>query len=821
MSEILRALKILFAEGETVEVRLLPPGKASGQKRVGYYRDFEKLAKDVETFDQIKNAKHNSYVVLNTCDPGLFARSPNKIAQAGDTSATSDQDVLRRKWLLVDCDPRKPSGVSSADHEHENALNLAQKIKLEMTRDFGWPEPIMADSGNGAHLLYRIDLLNTGAGFSESLMLVTSVLNAFSAIYSNDNVEVDTKNRNASRICKLYGTMTRKGNDVPGERPWRRSKLLSVPDNIVTVTTDQLKHLASLYEDSQVRPSTINREPEIISSGGIDMSKWLAEHDIAIHHVKDRASDGSKIYVLENCPWNPEEHTDHSAYVTQFPSGAIAAGCHHNGCDGKGWPDLRKLYEPVPPSSPQNLSRGSGAKEDLGTLLERVDGLPLNSQGDVDRLYALHHGDLAYVTEFRSWMCWDGRKWNKSETAAYSALIDVIALIKQQAQNLDSKERAVYLSYAEKKGSARMFRDTLDLASHDPRFVISTNQLDSDPLILNTESGVIDLKTLEIENQTPEMYLTKTTGYAYDPMAKCPRFLVFLNEIFAGDQELILYVQRLMGYCLTGLTREKSFYIFYGPEGDNGKSVLLALFGMVCGTYSKTASIDTFMYNSRKGDARDDLVNLKGVRVIQTSEPEENSRFAMGLMKNYSGSTDKIACRPLYGVWMEYTPTGKILIATNNRPKIFERTDAAWNRIHIIPFDVKIPEERQNKNLLNELVSEELAGILNWALDGLMEYYRLGGLYPTQRMRILAQEYRRDNDSIRMFFEECCLLKPDVVISNSSIYKAYSGFCRDQNVMPVGSRKFADAFGQLGKKHNIWANRGSSGKMWYGVTVRA
>ena len=324
MREEIRRAVALLADG-VIEVRAL----ADGVTHSGYFDDHEALARAVEALDA-DPAVAGIYVTLNTVNPALLARRANRIKMrlSRKDATTADADILRRRWLPVDIDPVRPSGVSSTDDEHDAALNAAERIAAYL-KEQGFPAPVRADSGNGAHLLYRIDLPND----DPSTALVKGALATLDALFSNETVTVDTANHNAARIWKLYGTLSRKGDNTP-ERPHRRAKVLSAPGEIGVVPIERLQHLAGL----------LPREAPKKKTGGIDLAAWLADHGIAVRST--RPYQGGTLYVLAGCPFS-SAHKD-GAFAIQFANGAVFAGCHHASCGGgaQRWPELREQYEP-------------------------------------------------------------------------------------------------------------------------------------------------------------------------------------------------------------------------------------------------------------------------------------------------------------------------------------------------------------------------------------------------------------------------------------------------------------------------------------------
>ena len=326
--EIRNAVDILAAPGGSViEVRAL----ADGVTHSGYFDDYESLARAVEALDADPSVA-GIYVTLNTVNPALLARRANRIKMrlSRKDATTADADITRRRWLPVDIDPTRPSGVSSTDAEHEAAIAAADRIAAYLAEQ-GFPEPIRADSGNGAHLLYRVDLPND----EPATALVKEALATLDALFSNEAVTVDTANHNAARIWKLYGTASRKGDNTP-ERPHRRARVLAAPDEIALVPIERLRHIAGLLPREGPSPPK--------KGAGIDLGRWLAEHNIGVRST--RPWQGGTLYTLAVCPFSGA-HKD-GAFAIQFANGALFAGCHHDSCGGgaQRWPELREMYEP-------------------------------------------------------------------------------------------------------------------------------------------------------------------------------------------------------------------------------------------------------------------------------------------------------------------------------------------------------------------------------------------------------------------------------------------------------------------------------------------
>ena len=332
MDGLLRdAVTRLAGPGQVVEVRALTDQFTHS----GYFSDRDALIRAVEPLDT-DSSVHGIYVTLNEVNPALLSRRANRIKMrlGKKDSTTSDVDILRRRWLPIDIDPLRPSGVSSTDEEHDLALTKADEVARWIT-GLGFPDPVRADSGNGAHLLYRIDLPNDDA----ALALVKGCLTTLDALFSDERVTVDTANFNAARIWKLYGTVSRKGDSTP-ERPHRRSRILSAPDELSVVTPDQLRDLAARLPTEQHAQA----QPASVKGKGFDLRLWLSDHNISVR--SEKPYNGGTLFTLDQCPFS-SAHKE-GAFAVQFGNGAVFAGCKHTSCGGgtQRWQELRERFEP-------------------------------------------------------------------------------------------------------------------------------------------------------------------------------------------------------------------------------------------------------------------------------------------------------------------------------------------------------------------------------------------------------------------------------------------------------------------------------------------
>lgn len=332
-NEITHALRLWFQAGDVFEVRVLDAVSADYRREhieSGYF-DYEHISAVPEALKRLLSFR-GVYVTVNPVNPDLLARAVNRLRPAGRNPTTADTDIVRRRWLLIDCDPRRASGVSSSNSEHESALAKAREIRDGLS-SLGWADPIMTDSGNGAQLMYRIDLpANDGE-------LVRRVIGEI-AKASSEQVAIDTSVHNPARIWRLPGTMNCKGDSIP-ERPHRMARILEEPQDIVSVSREQMQDIVSHQsEDTQ---TDVPDDDWKHTMPAFDLDSWIAQYCPELG--SPQPWKGGRKWIFPVCPFN-EAHANKSAVLIQEPSGAVAFKCHHNGCSGNDWRALRELREP-------------------------------------------------------------------------------------------------------------------------------------------------------------------------------------------------------------------------------------------------------------------------------------------------------------------------------------------------------------------------------------------------------------------------------------------------------------------------------------------
>jgi len=407
--------------------------------------------------------------------------------------------------------------------------------------------------------------------------------------------------------------------------------------------------------------------------------------------------------------------------------------------------------------------------------------------GNARRFVARHGGDIRYCHLWHKWMVWDGTRWCIDETGEIErrAKETVRAIYEEAAGAKDSGRRATLGKWAALSESEARLRAMVSLAKSEPGVPVIPSELDTDAWQLNCANGTVDLRTGELRPHRREDLCTKLAPVNYDPEAKFPLWLGFLTEIMGNRKPLVDFLQRALGYSLTGDIREQVFFILYGT-GANGKSTLTETFKSALGDYGSQAEFGTFL--ARKTDAiRNDLARLAGARFVSASEAEAGRRLSEELVKTVTGG-EAVPARFLYGEFFEFRPQFKLFLATNHKPIIKGTDTAIWRRIRLVPFTVTIPLEQQDRELPGKLHAE-LPGILTWAVQGCLAWQEQG-LDAPQDVVTATKDYREEMDLLAAFLEECCVQTSEATVPAGRLYERYKKWCDDNGESPLNQQTF-------------------------------
>jgi len=434
-----------------------------------------------------------------------------------------------------------------------------------------------------------------------------------------------------------------------------------------------------------------------------------------------------------------------------------------------------------------------GYLDDKKPLIDDIPEFENSDVGNGNRLIYYYGEILRFDHSSGKWLIWNGKKWEvdeKQQVIKYAE--DASERIRDQLELYNDKNsiKRCLKWYGRSRNNSGL-RAALENAAAKSPIASTTNEFDNDLEYFNFDNCCIHTQNLKTIDQfdIKDKMITKISPVTYDPDAICETWIKFLNEIFDNDQELIKYVQKAVGYSLTGEMREQGFFFLHG-DGSNGKSTFLNIILKLFGDYGKKADINTFIKTpNEKSNNTNDLACLKGIRFIMCSEPEAGSKFSMSRIKQWTAGNEPIQARYLFKEYFEFYPVGVIWISGNEKPNIKEKNYGAWRRVKLIPFEVQIPPEKQDLELENKL-TEELSGILNWVLEGLKLYREEGLIEVPEKVRLAIEAYKAEMDSTISFIQTNIEFKENEMVSNVDLFNAYKEFCNEESFRPIGSIKF-------------------------------
>jgi putative DNA primase/helicase len=366
-----------------------------------------------------------------------------------------------------------------------------------------------------------------------------------------------------------------------------------------------------------------------------------------------------------------------------------------------------------------------------------------------------------------------------------------LAIYSEAANEADDERRKALAKHAVNGERAERLAAMVKLAASEPGIPVLPDELDRDPWLLNVENGTLDLRTGKLRRHDPADLLTKLAPVEFRPEARCPLFFSFLDRIMAGNVSLIEFLQRTLGYTLTGTTRERCLWMFWGG-GDNGKSTLLETIAAVLGDYAATAPPRTLMAKRDEG-IPNDVARLKGSRFVAAVETAESRRLDVELVKRMTGGVDKLPARFMRGEWFDFQPNFKLFIATNHKPVVKDTTESIWRRIKLVPFAVTILQAEQDKTLPEKLRTE-LPGVPELATGRLSRQATRRARRPARSGIGYRQLPERDGFA-RPVPRGRLRDRPTAWVTSADLYKRYCDWC-DANVDPHSDKAWNRALGK-------------------------
>jgi putative DNA primase/helicase len=438
-------------------------------------------------------------------------------------------------------------------------------------------------------------------------------------------------------------------------------------------------------------------------------------------------------------------------------------------------------------------------------------------QGNAERLVAEHGHDLRYAPGI-GWLASDGRRWRRDEDGEpLRRMKSTVRGMYVEAAGLDDDtDRKAAAKWAATSESESRLRAAVSLAESELDIIVRSTDLDAAPLLLNVENGTLDLSTGRLREHRRADLLTKLAPVTYRPDARSRRWERFLADVTGGDLELAEFLQRAVGYTLTGDTGEEVLFFAHGPAATGKTTMLEALKG-VLGDYAATADFEAFLARPASGGARSDIARLAGARLVIGVEVDDGKRLAEGLLKQLTGG-DTITARFMYRDLFEFRPAFKLWLAANHRPKVNGDDEAMWRRILQIPFTNVVPPDQRDPSLKRALTADPdvRSAILTWAVQGCLEWQQHGLGIPAA-VRDYTAEYRAENDPLADWLTDCCALTPDAATSAGDLRASYEHHAQRNGDRPISSRKFGEAL----RARGCTPHRGAQGRRgWNGIALQ-
>lgn len=389
------------------------------------------------------------------------------------------------------------------------------------------------------------------------------------------------------------------------------------------------------------------------------------------------------------------------------------------------------------------------------------------------RFSSKHPLTLRYVAAWGRWYIWTGVLWEPDATMHVFNLSR--ELCREASAEVNDPDVATAVA------SARTIAAVERLARADRTHATTTDEWDADPWLLNTPEATINLRTGNRYRHRPADKITKIT--AVSPSGDCPRWRKFLDDVTARDVPLQLYLQRVAGYCLTGVTVEHAMFFAYGT-GGNGKGVFLNTITAIMAAYAAVANMDTFT-SSNSDRHPTDIAMLRGARLVTAQETEEGRRWAESRIKAMTGG-DPVTARFMRQDFFTFIPQFKLIGAGNHKPGLRNVDEAIRRRMNLLPFAVKIPVEQRDAQL-QEKLRAEWPGILQWAIDGCAEWQEKG-LLPPLSVTGATQDYLADEDATQLWLDECCDVAPQFYDTSGALFASWKSWA-ERTGEPVGSQK--------------------------------
>lgn len=861
---------LFFEPGEVVEIRVAGlkgekkgvwEGRAWGTDVwvFGYFDNVESFSDAVKKLD--KAGATAVYFTPNPPRPELIHRVRNRLVVADKKrTLTSNHEVSCVRWLLIDLDPSKeirPAGISSSDQELAYSQALGKAIKEWLAKNFDFPDPIGAMSGNGYHMVYRLpDLPNEiprGKSMSESSELVKRALASIQANFQDRNVDVDQQNFNASRIWKLYGTVARKGESSV-ERPHRRSYLFaSAPrtlEDVGIVTKEQLEKLAALTPvdeygrpapgpDSQV-PAT--KKPKSKTSrythewGNLDISKWLSTYGVRVKEIKQKGDMTN--YILESCVFNTA-HKAPDAMFFKAVNGPLGYKCLHDTCSGLQFKDARQIisqsdslkafmtgYDPSfekKPAAEKSMGTGVLDSFELDPIVPFPGNEKMPNPIEMNPLefFQVTHTNRPrftiknmskYIALYTSPICCTSGVFWRYADGVWSIFPEGI-LHQMVAQALGEKVQVEWVV-----NSIKLLQ--FDLNREEADWPVFSN-------MINVKNGMVDLASVQPETLEGEFDLDKLliphdpkygsrvqldVEYDLDAWTETNRWFKTLNEIFPegrpvehgktciGDEKIRL-LKQFAGYTLLNTTKYERCMVMHG-SGANGKGTLMDTLSSILGEHNVTELTIEDLGKSFN------LPYLQTKLLVTCAElPQKDSGTGVQKLKQCI-SGDIVSGELKFGRRIDFRNKAKFLFSMNLYPTISDKSPGFYRKLLVVNFTRRFEEDEMDKELRSDLLKEK-NGIFLWMLDGAIDLIKNKRFAETDNMLKDKNIFLKNVNPVLQFGEECLDFGEHLIGPKMQTYQRYVKWCSETLHKPLGRSNF---YAQMEQQYNAKSARREVGE---------
>lgn len=446
---------------------------------------------------------------------------------------------------------------------------------------------------------------------------------------------------------------------------------------------------------------------------------------------------------------------------------------------------------------PSNTATSPSRDSDVFTRAAEGKPYMLTDLGNAERLVEHYRDRIRYCRQTSQWYLWNGQRWGVDLTGGIvTRAAETVRAIYQEAKRCtaDPEIAAEISKHGVKSEAQARIAAMVKLAESRPGVPACVEDFDGDPWLLNTTNGTVDLRTGVLRQHDPADLITQITTCGYHPGVGCPTWQRFLSQIFHDNRELIDYVQELVGMCASGAISEQVLPVFHG-EGSNGKSTLLDTVMSVLGGYSGKAAPDLIM--ARKNESHPtEVADLWGKRLVVASETDEGRKLRTSFVKETTGD-ETLKARYMRGDFFTFRRTHKLVLMTNNKPRVTEGKHAIWRRLKLVPFMARIPDREQDRQL-GEKLRRESVGILAWMVEGCRRWHAAGGFDEPAEIRQATEDYRAEEDPLAEFVSDCLELDDEGFLPSREARRLYQAWCAKERIQhPLGDRALGNRLAGL------------------------